>query len=177
MKLKGLILMIEPKELPSEFVSLRQLWMKRIDDCGRAMSQVANLDTASEMKEEYAAAPRTIVYSVGALYFSLVDVGEATILSDVTAWKEKHHDPKINKLWGSKTLKEGDETATFAGLREDKIIDPPKEQKILTNSEKWWAHSRESQFLYHQILIILNVYGMLFQEQPKGYSNVIMESV
>lgn len=168
--------MIENKELPSEYVSIRSVWLRGIEDCRRAISQIANLEASSDMKYDLKSAPRTIYHTVEALYLSLVDYGEATVLSDVDIWREKTYIPENNKIWDTKTKKEK-HTVTFAGMEVDEEEEKKEEEKKLSVDEKWWAQSKLSQRLYKQIIQVLNKYGMLFPEQPKGFSNTIMEEV
>ena len=78
----------------------------------------------------------TVVESVIALYMNLIDYGEATIKSDVDAWK-------------SNVMSKMKNPDSFVSYRK----------------------------LFEFIIQTLNKYGMLFESQPKGYSNVEMKSV
>ncbi|UCF12931.1 MAG: hypothetical protein JSW06_01405 [Thermoplasmatales archaeon] len=77
-----------------------------------------------------------VVESVVALYTNLIDYGEATIKSDVDAWK-------------SNVMSKMKDTSSFVSYRK----------------------------LFEFIIQTLNKYGMLFESQPRGYSNVEMKSV
>jgi len=151
--------MIENKELPSEYVSIRQVWLQGINDCRKAISQVANIEATSERKEWSLAGPRTVAHTVDALYLSLVDYGEALVKTDVEEWKEKYYYPKHEEIWKKGRQSTSDEDDEPRGL------------------EKWWAQFKLSRELYEEIIKVLNKYGMLFPEQPKGYTNVEMKSV
>ena len=59
--------------------------------------------------------------------------------------------------------------------RKKKILDFKK--SLLSPRTCWNIHCRESIKLYDFIIQTLNKYGMLFESQPKGYSNVEMKSV
>ena len=145
--------MMENKELPSEYISIRNIWLQSINDCRKAISQVANIEASSEMKSEFVVGARTTVHTIDALYLSLVDYGEALIKTDVDKWKKEYYWPKSNKIWSKETNKE------------------------LSADEKWWKNYNLSKKLYEKILDVLNKYGMLFEKQPEGYSNVIMEEI
>jgi hypothetical protein len=162
--------MIEDKELPSEYVSIRAIWLKGIEECRKAISQVANIDTSSERKEWALAGPRTVVHTVDALCLSLVDYGEALIKTDVDKWRKEHYWPGHNKIWSKKKKKEKIE---FAGFDEEE----KETDEELSTEGKWWANFRLSRKLYEEIIQVLNKYNMLFPEQPAGYSNVIMEEI
>jgi hypothetical protein len=92
---------------------------------------------------------RNACYSVDALFYSLVDYGEAKVLSEVTKWRNKKHLPELSEIWKS------------------------------SGSDKagWNKSAKLSMKLFHHILEVLNKYQMLFPEQPLGYSNVEMKSV
>jgi len=157
--------MIEDRELPSEYVSIRVIWLKGIEECRKTISQVANIESGSDRKMLDVVGARTICYTVEALYLSLVDFGMATVLSDVEKWKKQYFDKEVEKIWSKKSKKQD---VSFIGLDDEEIFNV---------EEKWWLHSKQSKKLYHKILQILNKYNMLFPEQPAGYSNVIMEEV
>jgi len=167
--------MIEDKELPSEYVSIRAIWLKGIEECRKAISQVANIDTSSERKEWALAGPRTVVHTVDALYLSLVDYGEALIKTDVDKWRKEYYWPEHDKIWNKKTKKDKTKIS-FTGL-DDEEEEEKETYKELDTEGKWWANFRLSRKLYEKILQVLNKYNMLFPEQPAGYSNISMESV
>lgn len=140
--------MIQDKEIPSEYISLRQIWLKRIDDCGRAISQRAVLEPNPD-RMDLEIGDRTVVYTVQALYNSLVDYGEATVRSDVNRFVEESLDPRVKKIWDSNK----------------------------SRTDKWVQHAKCSIELYGFVVRTLNKYGMLFEKQPQGYSNVEMRSI
>jgi hypothetical protein len=140
--------LIEHKELPSEYVSIRQIWLKRIDDCGRAIGQRA-IQEPNWDREERDIGDRTVCHTVNALYNTLVDYGEAVIRTEVDKYVDDEFNPGVDEIWKSKK----------------------------DYHRKWNAHARISIKLYDCIIQTLNKYGMLFQEQPKGYSNVEMKSI
>jgi len=136
------------KELPSEYVSIRQIWLQGINDCRTAIGQRA-IQQATEEKEWRQIGDKTVIYTVEALYNSLVDYGEATVRSDVDHFYKEKHKPEINKIWDS-----------------DK-----------SNENKLFRHGKASIKFYDFIIQTLNKYGMLFEQQPQGYSNVEMRSI
>lgn len=148
--------MIEDKEIPSEYISIRTIWLKGIDESRKALSQVANIESSSERKLSDTVGARTVVHTVDALHLSLVDYGEAMILSDVEKWREEYYIPEHDKIWCARVDKDGEK---------------------ISSDHKWWEHVKLSQRLYRQIIQVLNKYNMLFPQQPKGYSNVIMEEI
>jgi len=143
--------MIEEKQIPSEYVSIRHTWLKGIEDCRKAISQMAIVEAGSDMKAVDVAGARTIVYSVDALDLSLVNYGEALIEHDVEHWKEKHYYPKQDEIWKA---------------RDDE-----------SHNRRWYRSAKISKQLYRQIIHVLNKYNMLFESTPTGYSNVVMEEV
>jgi hypothetical protein len=145
--------MVEEKMLPQEFVSIRQIWLKRIDDCGRAIGQIANLESGSLMKDDLIAGARTVVHTVHALFYSLCDYGEALVKTDVQKYVDEVYNPKRKELW-----------------------DKSKEERVDMHN-RWWSHSRLAERLYEHIIEVLNKYGMLFESTPRGYSNVEIRSV
>lgn len=151
--------MNEDKQIPSEYVSIRHIWLKGIEDCRKVISQVANIEASSDNKYYQNAGTRTAVHTIDALYLSLVDHGEALIKTDVDKWKDKHYWPEHENIWSKRT--------NFESENE-------KNQSV---NEKWWDSFKLSKRLYRAIIQILNKYGMLFEEQPRGYSNVIMEEI
>ena len=130
--------MIENKEIPKEFISIRQVWLSQINRCLEAM-------TNQELKDDHSygyGGDMAVVDGVRGLYFTLVDFGEAKVKSDVDEkfkeWKREQFEVK-------------------------------KVEKIKTSD------TEKKRF---QIIIqVLNKYGMLFESQPRGYSNVEMKSV
>ena len=126
--------MIEKKDLPSEYVSIRQVWLRQINRCNEAISHRFMMDVKDDRSDR--SGSESVVESVVALYTNLIDYGEATIKSDVDAWKS-------NEMSNMKN------TSSFVSYRK----------------------------LFESIIQSLNKYGMLFESQPKGYSNVEMKSV
>jgi hypothetical protein len=134
--------LIEPKEIPQEFVSIRQVWLKQIDRCAEALSHRFMKDVQDQMSER--SGLETFAESVIALNILLVDYGEATIKTDIERWKDK------NKY----STKKGEDGKPI-------------------------FNSRYSYFqgLFNEIVNTLHRYNMLFESQPKGYSNVEMKSI
>jgi hypothetical protein len=126
--------MIEPKDIPKEYVNIRQVWLRQIDRCAEAISHRFIKNTQDQYTDR--SGLETVVESVIALEALLVDFGEALILSDVKDWL------KIKK-----------------------------EEKGDMNRFRFYRE------LFHFIVETLNKYGMLFESQPRGYSNVEMRSV
>ena len=126
--------MIEKKDLPSEYVSIRQVWLRQINRCNEAISHRFMMDVKDDRSDR--SGSESVVESVVALYTNLIDYGEATIKSDVDAWK-------------SNVMSNMKNTSSFVSYRK----------------------------LFEYIIQTLNKYGMLFESQPKGYSNVEMKSV
>jgi hypothetical protein len=165
--------MMEQKDLPNEYLSIRTIWLRGIEECRKAISQVANLEASSERREFHVAGARTVCYTVDALNLSLVDFGEATIKTDVDAWMDEHYNPELRRIWLKKTKKKP--RTVFNDLADEE--DDEDDGKTLSVEGKWWANYKISKELYHQILQILNFYGMLFPEPYKGYSNVVIEEL
>jgi hypothetical protein len=160
--------MIENKELPSEYVSIRQVWLQGINDSRKAISQQAILEATYERSEDVTGA-KTVCHTINALHLSLVDYGEALVRTEVDKWYNEYYVPRREKIWNQKRRKT--QGVEFAGLAdEDDEIDEKSYQ------QKWWDTARLNQKLYDQIIKVLNKYNMLFPEQPKGYSNVEMKS-
>ncbi|UCF12074.1 MAG: hypothetical protein JSW06_08530 [Thermoplasmatales archaeon] len=126
--------MIENKDLPSEYVSIRQVWLRQINRCNEAISHRFMMDVKDDRSDR--SGSETVVESVVALYMNLTDYGEATIKSDVDAWK-------LN------VMSKMENTSSFVVNRK----------------------------LFEYIIQTLNKYGLLFESQPKGYSNGEMKSV
>lgn len=131
--------MIEPKDIPQEYVSIRQAWIKQIDRCCEAISHRFMQDTKDQYTDR--SGTETAVESVVALHTILIDYGEATVKSDVDKWINKHYEK----------------------TKDDK-------QPVLSRFRYYLK-------LFEYIVETLNKYGMLFESQPQGYSNVEMEEV
>lgn len=129
--------MIESKELPKEFVSIRQVWLRQIDRCNEAFSKRYMMDVKDEHTGRIG--QQTIAECVMALHTNLIDFGEALIKTDVDAWKKER--------W------------TKCSTSESRAV-------IRTYTD-----------LFEFIIQTLNRYGMLFDSQPRGFSNVEMKSV
>ena len=128
--------MIENREIPKEYISIRQVWLQQINRCLEAM-------TYQDMKDDHShgfAGDSAVVDGIRGLYYTLVDFGEARVKSDV--------DKKYNE-WKLRNLK--------------------NEKKFLTSAVQ--------KKKFEIIIQVLNRYGMLFDSQPQGYSNVIMQSI
>ena len=151
--------MIEGKELPSEYVSIRTIWLRGIEECRKAISQKVMVES-SEMNFDRDAGDRTVVHTVNALYLSLVDYGEATIRTDVDEWYNTFYKSENKKIW-----EKVDDDYSSVGDRTDYI------------HNSWIKTATLSEKFYDFIIKTLNKYGMLFPEQPQGYSNVEMKSV
>ena len=132
--------MIEKKDLPSEYVSIRQVWLRQINRCNEAISNKAKPDS-NEYANYEAVGRRTVISSVRALYLSLVDYGEAKVKTD------------CKKIWTEAIL--------------------PK----ISKQESLDKITNIYQNFFEKIIEILNRYGMLFDSQPQGYTNVEMKSV
>ena len=173
--------MIENKELPSEYVSIRQIWLQNISRCSEAISNRAKPD-ASEQANWQEIGNRTVVYTVDTLYHSLVDFGEAIVRTDVKKYYFDSYKKEIKHVW---KLWKGNITEDYVRERyPDLKSDFDIERKVEKLQEKkpsagwcWRENADESVKLFDFIIQTLNKYGMLFQEQPKGYSNVIMEEI
>ena len=151
--------MIENKELPSEYVSIRQVWLMGINDCRRAIGQRV-ITEAGELKYDLDAGERTIVYTVHALYYSLVDYGEALVRSDVDKWYNEVYKPRNRAIW-----------------EPIEVSDEDRASRSYSIKNAWDRHALLCEEMFDFIIQTLNKYGMLFLEQPKGYSNVEMKSV
>jgi len=127
--------MIENKDLPVEFISIRQVWLMQINRCTEAMSHRFMQDVKDDRTGKIGI--NTVAESVLALRETLIDFGEATILSDVDKWEEQQEYERENP------------------------------ERALS----YWRR------LFHFIIQILNKYGMLFDTNPQGYSNVTMEPI
>lgn len=156
---------MENKELPSEYVSIRQVWLQGINDSRRAIGQ-QSIHEASLEKNEMVVGAKTVCHTVEALYLSLVDVGEAMVRSDVDKWYDEFYRPKSSEIWGKREVK-----------KEGEINREYQQRKHRSYQQKWWDTARLYEHLYDKIIQVLNKYGMLFPEQPRGYSNVEMKSV
>jgi hypothetical protein len=89
--------MIENKDLPEEFVSIRQVWLRQINRCTEAITNRYKTDIS--VRGGYAdvsnVGSETLVESIMTLYHTLVDYGEATIKSDVAKWIDDHTERNI----------------------------------------------------------------------------------
>jgi hypothetical protein len=158
--------MIETKEIPSEYVSIRQIWLRAIDDCRRAIGQRAVQESSAE-RMDLVVGDRTVCHMVTSLYHSLVDYGEALIRSDIDRYYHDTYEPALREIW-RKSKKDDDIDTNFSGANRN---DQP------TSSDRWAAHCIKAIMFYDHIIQTLNKYGMLFEQQPQGYSNVEMKSV
>lgn len=129
--------MIDNKELPQEYVSIRQVWLKQITRCSEAISMRYKNDMTITNGVVQNVGDRFVGESVLSLYFLLVDYGEATIKSEV----------------------------------EQRLFDLKSNEDFSKNAVLYY------QRLFEYIIEVLNKYGMLFESNPKGYSNTVMKSV
>jgi hypothetical protein len=76
--------MIENKDIPNEFVSIRQVWLQQINRCTEAITNRYKTDIT--VRGGYADVSdvgiATVIESVHSLYYTLVDYGEATIKTE-----------------------------------------------------------------------------------------------
>jgi len=171
---------VEEKELPSEYVSIRHVWLQAINDCRKAIGQRA-VQEPTEERSWREIGDRNVAYMVTALYHSLVDYGEALIRTDVDRYYKDTFKIRTNKIWDryvgyfdEKKFKK--EYGHLEYSEREKKKEELKE-KLLSGSTCWDRHARESIELFDFIIQTLNKYDMLFDEQPQGYSNVEMKSV
>ena len=173
--------MIENKEIPGEYVSIRQVWLQNITRCSEAISNKAKPDI-SDQGEWQEIGNRTVVHTIGALFHSLVDYGEATVRTDTRKYYKEKIVPEINHIW---KLWEGNITRDYVKEKYPEIENSWEiDSKVKELKEKkpsaqrcWREHADISIQLYDFIIQVLNKYGMLFETQPKGYSNVAMEVI
>ena len=132
--------MIGNKEMPVEYVSIRQVWLQNINRCCEAMGNRAKPDASHEGNWQEVGA-RTVYHSVKSLYYSLVDYGEAKVKTDCD---------RIRKEFVSPQLKDNRSVDKCADIY---------------------------QLFFEKMIQVLNRYGMLFDSQPQGYTNVEMKSV
>lgn len=128
------------KEIPIEYVSIRQIWLQNINHCCEAISNRAKPDVSQEGNFQEIG-DRTVTHTVKALRYTLIDYGEAIIKTEVENYFNKVIEPQLKK----------------------------------TNS--WHNVANLYQKLFEKIIEVLNKYGMLFEKQPEGYSNVVMEGI
>jgi hypothetical protein len=132
--------MIRDKDAPDEVIHIRQAWIKAINRVAEAIAYRYRNDVLQEGKYvETNTGQITVIESVAALNYILVNYGEAPIKTEVREWYEKH-------------------------IRDDK----KKNQHDRMMQYRWW---------FEFMVETLNKYGMLFDTQPKGYSNVEMRSI
>ena len=76
--------MIENKDLPNEFVSIRQVWLQQVNRCTEAITNRYRIDITTNGGHFPVGdvGEATVVESVLALYYSLVDYGEASIKTE-----------------------------------------------------------------------------------------------
>ena len=133
--------MMEDKELPTEYVSIRNAWIKAINRVAEAIAYRYRNDVLQtgqflDTQTGY----NTVIESIIALHCLMVDYGEAPILSEVNDWYDTNKGEKL---------------------------------KNKDNRDRMLFY----QDLFRFMIKTLNKYGMLFETQPKGYSNVNMESI
>lgn len=130
--------MIEQKDLPNEFISIRQAWILAINRVAEAVAYRFKRDVDDQYSEQTGV--QTVMESIAALYYLLVDYGEAAVKTETTKWYNTH----------------------IKGRTGD-----------MKSYDRMMLHRR----WFEEMIKILNKYGMLFETQPKGYSNVEMKSV
>ena len=86
-------MLIENKDLPNEFVSIRQVWLQQINRVTESITHRYMQDSNKEHFDKVGI--ETVIESVVALHLTLVDYGEATVQSDVTNWIKVHSKDKI----------------------------------------------------------------------------------
>lgn len=78
--------MIQNKDIPVDFLNIRQVWLRQIDRCNDAISRRYLTDLQDHCSEM--AGVQLVVESIHALHISLIDWGDAPIKSDVDRWVE-----------------------------------------------------------------------------------------
>jgi hypothetical protein len=86
--------MIENKQIPNEYVSIRQIWLQNIIRCSEAISNRAKPDASHEAEWQEIGA-KTVIFSIKAMYFTLVDYGEALIQTEVKKYKSEIINPQL----------------------------------------------------------------------------------
>ena len=130
--------MIEPKDLPNEYISIRQAWIQAINRVAEAIAYRYKRDVDDKYSEQ--SGLQTVIESIAALYYMLVDYGEAPVKTETTKWYNEHIKGRTGDM---------------------------KNYDRMMLYRQWFEH----------MVQILNKYGMLFESQPRGYSNVEMKSV
>ena len=88
--------MIDDKKIPEEFVSIRNVWLGNISRCCEAISNRAKPDASAEGGFQDVG-PRTVFHTVNALYYSLIDYGEALVKTDCAKIKKEFVQPKMQE--------------------------------------------------------------------------------
>ena len=83
--------MIETKDIPQEYVSIRQVWLMQINRCTEAMTNRYKIDITVDgsYRDVNNVGSMTVIESILALYYSLVDYGEATLKTEAKKKIEK----------------------------------------------------------------------------------------
>jgi hypothetical protein len=161
--------MIESKEIPTGYISIQQIWLRAISDCRASIAHSAQTEHSTRYEGDVD--ERLIVDTVNALYSMLVDYGEARLLTDVTEWVNKKFNSRIQKIWSEyHDEKKKINSKEYHTHNDDEYL-----REVC--SDCWKEHSILSIELFKFIIKTINKYGMLFPEQPKGYSNVEMKSL
>jgi hypothetical protein len=94
--------MIDDKKIPEEFVSIRNVWLQNISRCCEAISNRAKPD-GSINAGMHEVGDRTVYHTVTALYYSLIDYGEALVKTDCEKIKKEFVQPKMQEgmSWSS----------------------------------------------------------------------------
>ncbi|MDG6219805.1 MAG: hypothetical protein QCI00_10285 [Candidatus Thermoplasmatota archaeon] len=95
--------MIDNQDLPTEFVSIRQVWLRQIHRCTEALSNRYRIDITQRggFANVTDVGEATVIESVVTLYYTLVDFGEATLKTEATKkydWMFKQSDFNNKKL-------------------------------------------------------------------------------
>jgi len=163
-------------ELPSEYVSIRTVWLQAINDCRKAIAQRA-IQESTEERAWREIGDRNIVYNIDALYFSLCDYGEMRVRSETSKYYNETYKPNVRKIWDQ--FQGNLDTSQFEHLsllEKEAAIDKAR-KKLYSAGHCWNMNARESINFYDYIIQTLNKYNMLFEEQPRGYSNVTIEEI
>ena len=123
--------MIENREIPKEYISIRQVWLGQINRCLEAM-------TNQDMKDDHSygfAGDSAVVDGIRGLYYTLVDYGEAKVKSDVDykfkRWKKEQFELRKDE----KILVSDVEKQRFQIIIQ--VLRPPG--KIYTNKIVWYV--------------------------------------
>ena len=76
--------MIEDKQIPSDYVSIKQVWLMQINRCIESLTNryKADVTVDGSYRDLNNVGRITVIESITALYYSLVDYGEATLKTE-----------------------------------------------------------------------------------------------